>query len=228
MGAMMLFGERYGEASGWSRCPAFPRAVRRHPCAQHREIGALVIQREASSSQGVRRIEAVTGAAAIEHLRTRAADAARLESELAELRGTLKKVQRAGGDAASGNGREGALVEQAREEGGIRFVAAVVEGADADALLAVSDRVKARIAPGVVVLGSTTGGKVHLIASADGAAVERGLSAVDLIKQIAPIVGGGGGGRPSMARAGGDDPSKLPEAVEAAENAIRDRLRQHA
>ncbi len=105
---------------------------------------------------------------------------------------------------------EAALIEGAGEEGGIRIVAAVVDGVDADSLLQVSDRVKARIAPGVVVLGSSTDGKVHLVASVDGQAVERGISAVELIKQIAPIVGGGGGGRATMARAGGRDPDKLP------------------
>ena len=118
------------------------------------------------------------------------------------------------------------LIEGAGEEGGIRIVAAVVDGVDADSLLQVSDRVKARIAPGVVVLGSSTDGKVHLVASVDSRAVERGISAVELIKQIAPIVGGGGGGRDTMARAGGRDPDKLGAAVEAAESTIRDRLRQ--
>ena len=101
----------------------------------------------------------------------------------------------------------------------------MVDGADADALLAASDRLKARLAPAVVVLGSTTDGRVHLIASVDEPAVARGRSAVDLINQIAPIVGGGGGGRPTMARAGGRDPGRLGEAVEAAESAIRTRLR---
>ena len=71
-----------------------------------------------------------------------------------------------------------------------------------------SDRLKAKLAPAVVFLGSAAEGKVHLIASVDQPAVDRGLSAVDLIKQIAPIVGGGGGGRATMARAGGSDPGQ--------------------
>ena len=102
---------------------------------------------------------------------------------------------------------------------------AVVDDVDPEALLQVSDRLKAKLSPAVVVLGSAAEGKAHLLASVDQTAIDRGLSAVDLIKQIAPIVGGGGGGRPTMARAGGSDPDKLPEAVEAAESAIRTRLR---
>jgi alanyl-tRNA synthetase len=228
LGAMMLFGEKYGEQvrvveiEGVSRELCGGTHVRTSA-----EIGALVILRESSSSQGVRRIEAITGQAAVEHLRSRAGEAGRLEAEVAELRRQVKRLERSGGPAApSGNGHEAALIEGAGEEGGIRIVAAVVDGVDADSLLQVSDRVKARIAPGVVVLGSSTDGKVHLVASVDGQAVERGISAVELIKQIAPIVGGGGGGRDTMARAGGRDPDKLGAAVEAAESTIRDRLRQ--
>ena len=103
----------------------------------------------------------------------------------------------------AGNGREAGLVESASEQDGVRFVAAVVDDIDADTLLAISDRVKARLAPAAVVLGSSTEGKVHLVRSLDQPVVDRGLSAVDLIREIAPIVGGGGGGRPTMARAGG-------------------------
>jgi alanyl-tRNA synthetase len=189
------------------------------------EIGAFVILREASSSQGVRRIEAVTGQAAVEHLRSRAADADRLEAELASLRSQVKKLER-GGRHPSGNGREAELVEGAQDEDGIRIVTAVVPDVDAETLLQVSDRIRARIGPAVVVLGTTADGKVHLIATVDPAAVERGVSAVDVIREIAPIVGGGGGGRDTMARAGGRDPERLPAAVEAAGSAIRDRLRR--
>src|SRR4051794_1768498 len=227
MGAMMLFGEKYGEQvrvveiEGVSRELCGGTHVR-----SSAEIGALVILREASSSQGVRRIEAITGQAAVDHLRARAEEAERLEGELSQLRSQVRKLERSGGAVASGNGHEAALVEHAREEGGIRVVTGVVEGVDADALLQVSDRVKARISPGVVVLGSATDGKVHLVATADGQAVERGISAVELIKQIAPIVGGGGGGRDTMARAGGRDPEKLTAAVQAAEDTIRERLRR--
>jgi alanyl-tRNA synthetase len=228
LGAMMLFGEKYGEHVRVVEIPEFSKEL----CGgthvrSTAEIGAFVILREASSSQGVRRIEAIAGQVAIDHLRERSADADRLEGEVTELRSQVKKLQRPGGGGAgaAGNGRESALVESAGEESGIRIVTAVVEDVDPEALLQVSDRLKARLAPAVVVLGSAAEGKAHLLASVDQTAIDRGLSAVELIKQIAPIVGGGGGGRPTMARAGGSDPDKLPEAVEAAESAIRTRLR---
>ena len=228
LGAMMLFGEKYGEQVRVVEVPEFSREL----CGgthvrSTAEIGAFLIMRESSSSQGVRRIEALTSAAAIEHLRRRAAEADRLEGEVEALRAQARKLEKSGGSAApaaAGNGREAGLVEAAFDQGGIRVVAAVLGELDADALLAVSDRVKARLTPSVVVLGSSSDGKAHLIASVDQPAVERGVSAVDLIRQIAPMVGGGGGGRPTMARAGGSDPLQLDAAIAAAETAIRERL----
>jgi alanyl-tRNA synthetase len=224
LGAMMLFGEKYGEHVRVVEVPGVSREL----CGgthvrSTAEIGAFVIQSESSSSQGVRRIEAITSQAAVEHLQARAADAQRLEAETAQLRAQLKKGERGGG-AGSGNGRESSLIETAGEQDGVRIVAAVVDDSDADALLAISDRIKARLAPAVIVLGSATDGKVHLIASLDQPVVDRGLSAVELIRQIAPIVGGGGGGRATMARAGGKDPAQLGVAIAAAETAIRERL----
>jgi alanyl-tRNA synthetase len=227
LGAMMLFGEKYGEQVRVVEVPDFSREL----CGgthvrSTAEIGAFLITRESSSSQGVRRIEALTSAAALDRLRERAADADRLEAEVETLRGQVRKLERSGGAAASpaANGREAGLVDSASDEGGIHVVAAVVGELDADALLAVSDRVKSRLAPAVVVLGSSSDGKAHLIASVDQPAVDRGLSAVDLIREIAPLVGGGGGGRPTMARAGGSDPEQLDAAIAAAQSAIRERL----
>jgi alanyl-tRNA synthetase len=223
---MMLFTEKYGDQVRVVEVPDVSLEL----CGGTHvrttaEIGAFVIQRESSSSQGVRRIEAITAQAAIDHLRERAAEADRLEADVSALRAELKKRERSGGGSAGGgNGREGSLIESAGEQDGVRIVAAVVDDTDADALLAISDRLKARLAPAAIVLGSATEGKVHLIASLDQPVVERGLSAVDLIREIAPIVGGGGGGRPTMARAGGRDPEQLPAAIAAAEIAIRERL----
>ena len=88
-----------------------------------------------------------------------------------------------------------------------------------DALLDLSDRFKQRQAPAAVVLGSRENGTVHLVANFDDSVAAR-LSAGDVVKQIAPIVGGGGGGRPTMARAGGKEPDKLPEALERARELI--------
>jgi alanyl-tRNA synthetase len=227
LGAMMLFGEKYGDQVRVVEVPDVSREL----CGgthvrSTAEIGPFVILREASSSQGVRRIEAITSQAAFEYLRDRADQLDEAEHEAAGLRAELRKTTRDGGAPASsgGNGREAGLVESASEQDGVRFVAAVVDDIDADTLLAISDRVKARLAPAAVVLGSSTEGKVHLVVALDQPVVDRGLSAVDLIREIAPIVGGGGGGRPTMARAGGKDPGQLATAIAAAETAIRERL----
>jgi alanyl-tRNA synthetase len=227
LGAMMLFGEKYGDQVRVVEIPDFSREL----CGgthvrSTAEIGAFVLTRETSSSQGVRRIEAITAGPAIEHLRHRSADASRLEQEVHDLQSQLRKAaHQAPAVQPSGNGREAGLVEGASEEYGIRIVAAVLDDVDADGLLQVSDRVKAKLSPAVVVLGSAAEGKVHLVANFDQPAVDRGLSAVDLIREIAPIVGGGGGGRPTMARAGGKDPDQLDAAVAAADSAIRRALR---
>ena len=227
LGAMMLFTEKYGEQVRVVEVPGVSLEL----CGGTHvrttgEIGAFVLQRESSSSQGVRRIEGITAQAAVDHLRERSAEADRLEQEISALRAELKKRGRSdgAGGAQGGNGREGSLIESAGEQDGVRIVAAVVDDTDADALLAISDRLKARLAPAAIVLGSATDGRVHLIAALDQPVVDRGLSAVDLIREIAPMVGGGGGGRPTMARAGGRVPEHLPAAIAAAETAIRERL----
>jgi len=106
---------------------------------------------------------------------------------------------------------------------GVNLVVDAVDGVDADALLELSDRFKQRHAPAAVVLGSSGGGKVSLVANFDQAVAER-VSASDVIRVAAPLVGGGGGGRPTMARAGGTDAERLPEALAEAERLIRAAL----
>jgi alanyl-tRNA synthetase len=187
------------------------------------EIGAFVITRETSSSQGVRRIEALTAAAALDHLRGEAAQAAELRRRVAELEAEAKRGVRAA-PPASANGADAGLIERASEESGVWIVADVIDGADADALLQLSDRVRAKLSPAAAVLGGNAGGKAHLLASFDPAAQARGLSAVDVIREVAPIVSGGGGGRPALARAGGSDASQLEAAVRAAADRIREQL----
>jgi alanyl-tRNA synthetase len=106
-----------------------------------------------------------------------------------------------------------------RAESGINVIVQPVDGLDADELLALSDRYKQKHAPAAIILGSEEDGKVHLVASFDDSVAER-VSASDVVRQAAAIVGGGGGGRPTMARAGGKDPAKLPEALAEAERLI--------
>jgi alanyl-tRNA synthetase len=226
LGAMMLFGEKYGEhvrvveVAGVSRELCGGTHVR-----STAEIGPFVIQRETSSAQGVRRIEAITSAAALEHLRERTRLASELERRLAEQETELRRL-RSRAPVAATNGADAALAAAAVEEAGVRVIAAAVDGADSESLLRVSDRLKARLAPAAVMLGSTEGGKVHLVANFDDVAVERGLSAVDVIREVAPIVGGGGGGRPTMARAGGSHPAGLDQALAQAKALVLERLEE--
>jgi alanyl-tRNA synthetase len=226
LGAMMLFGEKYGdhvrvvEISGVSRELCGGTHVR-----STAEIGPFVVTRETSSSQGIRRIEAVTAGAGLAHLRAEAHEAEALRRRVSELEAEVKRAARAAPAGAEGNGNVAGLIDGAGEEAGVRIVAAVVAGADGDQLLQLSDRIRSKLSPAAVVLGGNAGGKAHLVASFDGGAQERGLSAVDVIRAVAPIVDGGGGGRPAMARAGGSNPAQLDEAVRAAEDAIRERLR---
>jgi alanyl-tRNA synthetase len=217
LGAMMLFGEKYGaevrvvEIDGFSRELCGGTHVR-----STAEIGPFVILTEASVGSGARRIEAVTAgeAWAVLHGRSRDLDAVRDELEQTR-RGAEKKP---GVEAPPGQPEPVAVSPEL--VGGVNVIVAVIEeGLDADALLDLSDRFKQRNVPAAVVLGSRENGTVHLVANFDESVASK-ISAGDVVKEIAPLVGGGGGGRPTMARAGGRQPEKLPDAVARARELI--------
>jgi alanyl-tRNA synthetase len=214
LGAMMLFGEKYGsevrvvEIDGFSRELCGGTHVR-----STAEIGPFVILGESSVGSGARRIEAVTAgeAWAFLHGRSRELDATR--QELEQTRRDARKRPKP--EAAAG-------AEPAPElevVGGVNVIVQLVEDFDADALLDLSDRFKQRSSPAAVVLGSRSDGTAHLVANFDEAVATR-ISAGDVVREIAPLVGGGGGGRPTMARAGGKAPEKLPDAVARARELI--------
>ena len=216
LGAMMLFGEKYGdevrlvEIAGYSRELCGGTHVRATA-----EIGPFVIVSESSIGSGTRRIEAVTSgeAYALLHARAREAD---------ELRGELERARRE--EPRREPSREVRL-EPSREEeiGGVNVFVGQASGVDADALLAESDRIKQERAPAAVVLGSSEDGRVHLVANFDKS-LEGRLDAVAVIREAAAEVGGGGGGRSTMARAGGKNPEKLDDALAKAEEALRRAL----
>ena len=166
---------------------------------------------EGSVGAGVRRIEAVTSGEAWALLDARAREADELRAELETVRKEAKKRP-----AAVAVDAPDAAV---RVENGVNVIVQSIEGLDADALLDLSDTFKQRHAPAAVVLGSREDGSVHLVANFDPGVAER-VSASDVVKQAAAIVGGGGGGRPTMARAGGKDAEKLPDALAEAERLI--------
>jgi alanyl-tRNA synthetase len=216
LGAMMLFGEKYGDEvrvvdiAGYSRELCGGTHVRATA-----EIGPFVITSESSIGSGTRRIEAVTSGEAYALLHGRA-------EEAAELRLELERVRKEGPREAKAVDVQ---VEPRSEEelGGINVFVGRISDVDVDVLLAESDRIKQERAPAAVVLGSAEDGRVHLVANFDRS-LEGRVDAVEVIKAAAAEVGGGGGGRPTMARAGGRNPEKLDDALAKAEEALRKAL----
>ena len=222
LGAMMLFGEKYGEVVRVIEIPGFSVEL----CGgthvrSTAEIGPFVILSEGSVGSGVRRIEAVTSGESYALLRARSHEAEELRLELTEARKKAKKK------AAAPTTRDdliGGLLAEAKDADGIRIVTADLGEMEADPLLDLSDRLKQQAAPAAVVLGATNDGGVHLVANFDPEVNQRGADAVEIVKAAAAVVGGGGGGRSTMARAGGKDPSKLAEALATAERALLESL----
>jgi alanyl-tRNA synthetase len=217
LGAMALFGEKYGDVVRVVEVPGTSTEL----CGGTHvrttaEIGPFLILSEGSVGGGARRIEAVTSGEAWAALRGRAAEANVLREELEEARKERKR--RPAAKAATSD--PDVKVEAVN---GVNVVVDAVDGLDGDDLLELSDRFKQRHAPAAVVLGSAGGGKVTLVANFDQAVADR-ISASEVIRGAAPLVGGGGGGRPTMARAGGKDPEKLPDALAEAERLIRAAL----
>ncbi len=239
LGAMALFGEKYGEVvrmvqvgdGEYSRELCGGTHVRRTS-----EIGPFRILAETSSAANVRRIEAVTGPVATEllrshdrllvelagQLRARPEEAPAALASLLEERRRLQRELREGSPGTPGATGPDVeqLAAQAAQVDGAVVLAAAVPARDAKALLAVLDRLKGRLPDAAIVLGSAADGRVHLVASVAPALVERGVRAGELVKLAAGIVGGGGGGRDTMAQAGGREPEKLGEAIAAAREAM--------
>jgi alanyl-tRNA synthetase len=237
LGAMALFGEKYGD---WVRVIEVD-SVSRELCggthvANTAEVGIFAIVAEGSSAANVRRVEALTGPAAIDWFRNRSAAlkeagallgspqnpvaGARRAAE--ELEALQRDAKRAGAEQA----RElaGELAQRAVETRGVGVLTERIELADQSQLLALADQVKSSLGEAAVVLGGAADGRVALVASFTPGVVERGLSAAEVVREAAALVGGGGGGRASVAQAGGRDPERLDEALKAARQAIERAL----
>ena len=217
LGAMMLFGEKYGEEVRVVEIDDYSREL----CGgthvrSTAEIGPFVILSESSVGAGARRIEAVTSGEAFALLHERSREADQLRAELAETRKQAKRhtarVERAEVAARS-----------EEEIGGVNVYVGRMSDVTMDALLEESDRIKQERQPAAVVLGGSEDGRVHLVANFDRS-LEGKVDAVEVIRAAAAEVGGGGGGRATMARAGGKDPAKLDAALERAEEALRAAL----
>ncbi len=251
LGAMALFGEKYGEVvrmvqigdGSYSRELCGGTHVRNTA-----EIGPFVIVRETSSAANVRRIEALTGAVATDMLRAHARQlqaveqAARAPAErIPELLRAIAQATReplerlperlrtqaradAGPAGAAPAADAAALAERALDIGGVPVLTASVPATDPKALLELADRLRGQLDGAAIVLGTAVDGRVHLLVAVAPELVPRGLHAGKLVKTAAAIVGGGGGGRDTLAQAGGRDPSKLEQALDAARGSIEAAL----
>jgi len=229
-GAMALFGEKYGDRVRVVSIPGFSvELCGGTHCAATGDIGLFTIVEESGVAAGVRRIEALTGEAAVERVqRQRASLAAVLDSlrvgeeqaaeSVAKLQGEIKRLTRDVHELrtklATGGGGGGNGAGEAVDINGVQAVIRRLEGLDKAGLRDVSDSLKSKLKSGVVVLASSTpDGKVGIVVSVTPDLKGR-IHAGQIVKEIAPIVGGGGGGRPDFAEAGGKDPSKLDALLE--------------
>ncbi len=237
LGAMALFGEKYGDVvrmveigdGSYSRELCGGTHVR-----STAEIGLLRITSEGSSAANVRRIEAVTGPVAVgllrEHdalLRAVAADLRAQPEAVGEVVARLREQAKSAGKAASANGHAeaGELASGAVVISGANVLTAIVPQSDPKALMQTADQVKGQLGDeAAIVLATSTDGRVHFVVAVTPALVARGVRAGVVVKAAAQVAGGGGGGKDTMAQAGGKDPEKLPEALDAARAVIEAAL----
>ena len=244
-GAMALFGEKYGDivrtiqiGNGQNgRAYSFELCGGLH-VEQTGDIGLFRFVSEGAVAAGTRRVEAVTGRAARDLMAQRldtlervaqllnapvAEVESRLESLLADhrtLQKQLEKLQR-----QSARSQFESLLAQMQTVNGVPLLTAQVDVADVDALREMTDWFRDKVASGTAVLASVINGKPLIIATVTDDLIKRGLKAGDLVREVAKIVGGGGGGRPNLAQAGGKDASKLPEALAAVPQLIEQLIR---
>lgn len=238
-GAMALFGEKYGDSVRVVKMGDFSVEL----CggthvANTGSIGAFKIISESGVAAGVRRIEALTSKAVFEYYdrleemlkevsKVVKTNPAGLVEKLEHLMADMKALQSENESLKSKAAKDalGDVMDQVTEVKGIQLLAASVAGVDMNGLRDLGDQLKEKLGEGVVVLASEKEGKVNLIAMATEQAMKQGAHAGNLIKAIAGKVGGGGGGRPNMAQAGGKNPSGIPEAVAEARAALESQLK---
>jgi alanyl-tRNA synthetase len=213
LGAMMLFGEKYGEHVRVVEIPGFSREL----CGgthvrSTAEVGPFVILSEGSVGAGARRIEAITSGEAHSYLHAALREADELRSELERARKESRKP-RAGATAD---------FEIVEKEGNVVLVEAkALKGGD---LRDLSDRVRQQEKAAGVIVGSVDDGRAYLVVNLDESLVDRGLDAVQLVRDLGRHIGGGGGGRPTLAEAGGKNPEGLRDALAAGKKAIAEAL----
>jgi alanyl-tRNA synthetase len=233
-GAVALFGEKYGDVVRMVSVGEYSRELCGGTHVRNTgEIGSFWITQETGVASGVRRIEAVCGWAALRHLRSMGdlveglaaklraspeevpARVDRLQARVRELERALESLRH---QAAAEEVER--LVQSAQEVDGVRVVVARFDGLPQDALRAVGDRLRDRIQSGVVVVGGAHNGRVALVAMVTKDLLDR-VQAPDVVRAVAELVGGTGGGRPELAQAGGRDPARLDEALSRTPEIVR-------
>ena len=238
-GAMALFGEKYGDTVRVVMIGDFSRELCGGTHVGHTgDIASFKILSESGVAAGIRRIEALTGrnvTAYYQEMEEKLAETARILkttpaslTERAEhLMAELKALQSENESLKSKAAKEalGDVMDQVVEVNGVKLLATKVSGVDMNGLRELGDQLKAKIAEGVVVLMSDLDGKVNMVAMATDGAMKKGAHAGNLIKGIAALVGGGGGGRPNMAQAGGKNPAGIDEAIKKSAEVLKEQIK---
>ncbi|MFR7537470.1 MAG: alanine--tRNA ligase [Clostridium sp.] len=237
-GAMALFGEKYGEVVRVVQMGTFSSEL----CggthvSNTRNISAFKIISESGVAAGVRRIEALTGKALFEYYNTMESElqeAAKLlkavplevSAKVVSLQDEVKQLQKENDKLKAKLAKEAAgdLLSEAKEVDGIHILTKQLTDVDMNGMRDLGDEAKQKLGEAFIVFASQVGEKVNLIAMATDGAMKKGAHAGNLIKEIASIVGGGGGGRPNMAQAGGKLPEKIPEALACAKTVMEKQI----
>ena len=237
-GAMALFGEKYGDSVRVVSMGDFSKELCGGTHVKHTgDIAAFKILSESGVAAGVRRIEALTGANVFAYYKemeenfVKAAAAAKatpatLLDKIQHMQAELKALSSENESLKSKAAKEalGDVMNQVVEVKGVKLLATSVADVDMNGLRDLGDQLKEKLGEGVVVLASNKDGKVNLVAMVTEGAMAKGAHAGNLIKGIATLVGGGGGGRPNMAQAGGKNPDGIPAAVAQAATVLEGQL----
>jgi alanyl-tRNA synthetase 1 len=237
---MALFGEKYGEVVRVVQMGTFSSEL----CggthvSNTRNISAFKIISESGVAAGVRRIEALTGKALFEYYNTMESElqeAAKLlkavplevSAKVVSLQDEVKQLQKENDKLKAKLAKEAAgdLLSEAKEVDGIHILTKQLTDVDMNGMRDLGDEAKQKLGEAFIVFASQVGEKVNLIAMATDGAMKKGAHAGNLIKEVASIVGGGGGGRPNMAQAGGKLPEKIPEALACAKIVMEQQIKK--
>ena len=239
LGAMALFGEKYGDIVRVVNMGDYSiEFCGGTHVANTSEIGAFKILSESGVAAGVRRIEALTSKGLMDYygeLEQLLHEAAKLlkatpdtvSEKIAHLQAENKELHSEVESLKSKLAKDamGDVMDQVEEVAGVKVIAVSVEDMDMNGLRDLGDQLKEKIGEGVVVIASSANGKVSLMATATDEAMKKGAHAGNLIKAIASCVGGGGGGRPNMAQAGGKNPAGIPDALAKVKEVLAEQIK---